>query len=43
MSPLLDWTLGEVQEYVQAHKLPYNPLHDRNYPKHRLCPMHSRH
>ena len=32
VSPLLDWTQDEVQEYVQALKLPYNPLHDRNFP-----------
>ena len=32
VSPLLDWTLSEVHEYIQALKLPYNPLHDRNFP-----------
>jgi phosphoadenosine phosphosulfate reductase len=32
VSPLLDWTQDEVQEYVQALKLPYNPLHDRSFP-----------
>jgi phosphoadenosine phosphosulfate reductase len=32
ISPLLDWTQAEVQEYVQALKLPYNPLHDRSFP-----------
>ncbi len=32
ISPLLDWNQDEVQEYVQALKLPYNPLHDRSFP-----------
>ena len=32
ISPLLDWTQAEVQEYVQVLKLPYNPLHDRDFP-----------
>ena len=32
ISPLLDWSQDEVQEYVQALKLPYNPLHDRSFP-----------
>jgi phosphoadenosine phosphosulfate reductase len=32
ISPLLDWTELEVWEYIHAHKLPYNPLHDRNFP-----------
>jgi phosphoadenosine phosphosulfate reductase len=32
LSPLLDWTSAEVWSYIHAHGLPYNPLHDRNYP-----------
>jgi phosphoadenosine phosphosulfate reductase len=32
VSPLLEWGETEVWEYIRAHQLPYNPLHDRNYP-----------
>jgi phosphoadenosine phosphosulfate reductase len=32
VSPLLEWSQAEVREYVQTLKLPYNPLHDRNFP-----------
>lgn len=32
VSPLLEWTERDVWDYVRAHKLPYNPLHDRQYP-----------
>lgn len=32
LNPLADWTLDQVWEYIHAHQLPYNPLHDRNYP-----------
>jgi phosphoadenosine phosphosulfate reductase len=32
VSPLLDWTEAEVWEYIRARRLPYNPLHDRQYP-----------
>jgi len=32
INPLADWTSDEVWEYVRRHDLPYNPLHDRNYP-----------
>lgn len=32
ISPLLDWTEAEVWEYIRARRLPYNPLHDRQYP-----------
>lgn len=32
ISPLLDWSEAEVWEYIRARALPYNPLHDRNYP-----------
>lgn len=30
--PLIYWTWAEVWSYVRRHGLPYNPLHDRNYP-----------
>ena len=32
LSPLLDWSEAEVWRYISAHRLPYNPLHDRHYP-----------
>lgn len=32
VSPLLDWTDGEVWSYIRTRKLPYNSLHDRQYP-----------
>jgi phosphoadenosine phosphosulfate reductase len=32
LSPLLEWTEAQVWEYIRAHALPYNPLHDRQYP-----------
>jgi phosphoadenosine phosphosulfate reductase len=31
-SPLADWTLDEVWAYISENDVPYNPLHDRNYP-----------
>lgn len=32
VSPLLGWSEGEVWQYIRARGLPYNPLHDRQYP-----------
>ena len=32
ISPLADWTREMVWNYVIRHEVPYNPLHDRNYP-----------
>jgi phosphoadenosine phosphosulfate reductase len=32
VSPLLEWTDGEVWSYIRTRKLPYNTLHDRQYP-----------
>ncbi len=32
LSPLLNWTLGDIWHYVAAHGVPYNPLHDQHYP-----------
>ena len=32
INPLINWTHVEVWDYIKAHNLPYNPLHDRNYP-----------
>jgi phosphoadenosine phosphosulfate reductase len=32
INPLARWKFDEVQAYVRDHNVPYNPLHDRNYP-----------
>ena len=32
ISPLADWTREMVWNYVVRNDVPYNPLHDRNYP-----------
>ena len=29
--PLFDWTLGEVEEYLHDHKVPYNELHNKGF------------
>ncbi len=31
-NPLADWTWERVWEYIRAHNVPYNELHDRNFP-----------
>jgi phosphoadenosine phosphosulfate reductase len=30
-NPLADWTDEMCWDYIRAHELPYNPLHDRGY------------
>ncbi|TCL62170.1 phosphoadenylylsulfate reductase (thioredoxin) [Hydrogenispora ethanolica] len=32
LNPLANWTTEEVWQYLRDHQVPYNPLHDRNYP-----------
>jgi phosphoadenosine phosphosulfate reductase len=32
LSPLLDWSEAQVWQYIRARALPYNALHDRQYP-----------
>ena len=32
INPLARWTFEDVQAYVPEHQVPYNPLHDQNYP-----------
>jgi phosphoadenosine phosphosulfate reductase len=32
INPIVDWSSESVWEYVRAHNVPYNPLHDFNYP-----------
>ena len=32
VNPLADWTSKMIWRYIHDHDVPYNPLHDRNYP-----------
>lgn len=32
VNPLLTWTKKDVWAFVMKHNVPYNPLHDQNYP-----------
>lgn len=32
INPLVDWDTEQVWAYIREHQLPYNPLHDQNYP-----------
>ncbi len=32
LNPLIDWTEEEVKEFIKAHGIPYNPLHDKGFP-----------
>jgi phosphoadenosine phosphosulfate reductase len=32
ISPLLDWSEAQVWQYIREHELPYNALHDRQFP-----------
>ena len=32
INPLIEWTHDEVWNYIKTHNLPYNSLHDNNYP-----------
>ena len=32
LSPLADWTWGDVWHYIALHDVPYNALHDHFYP-----------
>jgi phosphoadenosine phosphosulfate reductase len=32
VNPLLNWTKKEVWGFIYQHDVPYNPLHDQNYP-----------
>jgi len=32
LNPLVDWSTAEVWDYIRAHDLPYNALHDQGYP-----------
>ena len=32
ISPLLEWSEAQVWQYIRLHRLPYNRLHDRQFP-----------
>ncbi len=32
LNPLADWTWEQVWNYIREHNVPYNRLHDQNYP-----------
>ncbi len=32
VNPIVRWTSDDVRAYVRDHDVPYNPLHDQNYP-----------
>jgi phosphoadenosine phosphosulfate reductase len=32
LNPLADWTWPQVWDYIKANDVPYNSLHDQNYP-----------
>ena len=32
LNPLINWTEEQVRAYIKEHKIPYNPLHDRDFP-----------
>ncbi len=32
INPLIDWTNDQVWDYIRTNSLPYNALHDQNYP-----------
>jgi phosphoadenosine phosphosulfate reductase len=31
VNPLLDWVRGRLVDFVRAHRIPYNPLHNRGF------------
>jgi len=32
LNPLIDWTEGDVLQFIKSHGIPYNPLHDKGFP-----------
>jgi len=32
LNPLINWSEEQVKDYIKAQKIPYNPLHDRDFP-----------
>ena len=41
-NPLIEWTEAEVWEYLRAHDVPYNALHDQHYPPSAARPVPGR-
>lgn len=42
INPLAAWTKAQVWDYIGAHRVPYNPLHDQGYPSIGCHPCTSR-
>jgi phosphoadenylyl-sulfate reductase (thioredoxin) len=42
INPLVRWTSDQVRAYVVEHQVPYNPLHDQNYPSIGCTPCTSK-
>ena len=40
LNPIADWSEKDVWKYIHENDVPYNPLHDQNYPVDRLHPLH---
>ena len=32
INPLFDWSTEQVWDFIRSHRIPYNTLHDKNYP-----------
>jgi phosphoadenosine phosphosulfate reductase len=32
VAPLVQWSESDIWDYIHSHKVPYNELHDQNYP-----------
>ncbi|MEI6628810.1 MAG: phosphoadenosine phosphosulfate reductase family protein, partial [Alphaproteobacteria bacterium] len=32
INPLMDWSWGDVWQYIATYKVDYNPLHDEFFP-----------
>lgn len=40
INPIADWSLAQVEEYIEQNKVPTNPLHKKKLPEYRLRPLH---
>ena len=32
LNPLIDWSIDDVWQYIKTHEVPYNTLHDKQFP-----------
>ncbi len=32
INPIINWSDKNLRDYIKTHNVPYNPLHDKNYP-----------